>query len=259
MYDNIAEVDLYSPDGLTRIPRPIKVKYKSKRNPARLFVDKVYCIRDSTDNVRLEKLLDYMGIDVKYIKKAHPGSYSIRPEHESTWYTHYKIWGDIVTNKYRMVLILGDEIDISLNIREVLDPIVEKLYPKDTNAIPDWDVFYAGHCSVVENSGEIVYRGLEKLRYGATPKCLHGYMVNYEGANKLLDKFVKMQDIPLDLAILRDAKFNATDPLKLLSLNPAHITKRPDVYHPKIAYDGIYPPAPDSALNFIGLGKKGKY
>lgn len=110
------------------------------------------------------------------------------------WFSHYRLWKHIVHHKYSNVLILEDDAYPSKHFLSTFS----RHFP---NVPPKWDFLFLGcygSADYPQLFNAIVFQGINKpvFRHGQRvhginiprfPLALHGYMLSYKGAKKLLD------------------------------------------------------------------------
>ncbi|KAJ1914999.1 hypothetical protein H4219_004543 [Mycoemilia scoparia] len=239
-----------------------------------LYVDHIYCItakdkQDRRDNMNNQfELLgiraEYvMGVDWKNDESAkdilkHTKPY-LRDEQNACWVSHLRLWKDIVAKGYKTALILEDDIDFSMNIKETMKTSLEILNRR-TRATANhedhdfgWDIFYPGHCSDFEKYQDSVDPSFKDLRYGIMPFCTHGYVVNIKSAALLVDLMSIPLERALDLHMVFHSAFSTEKGvLRMFSIEPSQINQRRDLYKndPGIRNIHFLSP-PNSTLDYI--------
>ncbi|RHZ62860.1 hypothetical protein Glove_334g37 [Diversispora epigaea] len=194
-----------------------------------LGFDHIYCINLPFRSDRREKInviakfhnldIDFVeAINFKDTKTLKHYSASLAPQHKACYASHYKTYELVVSNNYQSALILEDDVDFEINIKDFLNEI-QPFLPND------WEMYYLGNCAW-DTSNTIYYNGNEFgsdliLSKSFRPACSHAYAVSLKGAQKLLEKLVNISE-PVDVALI---DLMLEDKIFSLSLSPSIINQ----------------------------------
>ncbi|CAG8568775.1 10152_t:CDS:1, partial [Diversispora eburnea] len=175
-----------------------------------LGFDHIYCINlpsRSDRRGKIDIIAKFHDLDIDFVKAISSKdtetldrylTYGVAPQHKACYVSHYKTYELIVSNNYQSALILEDDVDFEVNIKDFLNEI-QPFLPIN------WDMFYLGNCAW-DTSNTIYYNG---KNYGSDlllsksnrPACSHAYAVSLRGARKLLENLVNITK-PVDVALI---------------------------------------------------------
>ncbi|KAJ1916169.1 hypothetical protein H4219_003932 [Mycoemilia scoparia] len=216
----------------------------------KLYTDNIYVVSMPKDMLRrghAQSLFDTLGLDVQYVRgvdlykdymavKAPGGlEHNMIAGVGGDWMAHREIWRDFLAKGYETALVLEDDVDMNMDIREQikkglsvlgisnstlsekpgLPPSPKDATKRDVNkdataadadngklsskkAAVDWDVFYVGHCGTEQESTTPVDPSFKPLIKVKSARCTFGYLINKRGVEKLLDYFGNDCYGPLD-------------------------------------------------------------
>ncbi|KAJ2846454.1 hypothetical protein J3B02_004405 [Coemansia erecta] len=150
--------------------------------------------------------------------------YLINGTHLACYLSHLSAYRHIVAENIETALVLEDDVDMELDVKNRHAAIMSQLYRRYG---ADWDMLFVGHCTsdanepglvqpyTRETDGQLVVGPEEKKKYLARnvtlydaeyPMCLHAYAVTWECARRLavvMEERLRTvgQDIDLVLAI----------------------------------------------------------
>ncbi|KAJ1823595.1 hypothetical protein LPJ56_002956 [Coemansia sp. RSA 2599] len=181
----------------------------------------------------MDALASYHGLKFDYSQTYSQGEadalavengYLINGTHLACYLSHLRAYRRIVEENIQTALILEDDVDMELDLKDRHAAIISQLYRQYG---VDWDMLFVGHCTsdanepglvrphTRESDGRLVVGSNERNRYLARnltlyeaeyPMCLHAYAVSRECARRLavvLEERLRTvgQDIDLVLAI----------------------------------------------------------
>ncbi|RHZ82882.1 hypothetical protein Glove_103g141 [Diversispora epigaea] len=191
----------------------------------------IYCINlpfRSDRQEKITKIAKFHNLDIDFIDainfedektlKNYLSDPIVSPRHKACYASHYRTYELVVSNNYQSALILEDDIDFEVDIKDFLN-IVQPFLPDD------WEMFYLGNCGV-DTSNTIYYHGKVYgtdfvLAKSFSPACTHAYAVSLRGAQNLLKILVNISK-PVDLALI---DLIHTDKIFSLSLLPSIISQ----------------------------------
>ncbi|CAH1972786.1 unnamed protein product [Acanthoscelides obtectus] len=188
-----------------------------------LVFDKIYMINLKRRHERRKRMLtcfDELGLEVDLVdavdgqalNESFLGKILFLPGFEDPYHkrpmklgeigcflSHYNIWRDVVHNKYSSVLILEDDIRFEPFFRTRVKALMNEV-----NKMPSWDLVYYGR-KILQDDEKWV-DGTNYLVEAGYSYWTLGYVLNYNGANKLLDADPLSRLVPVDeyLPILFD-------------------------------------------------------
>lgn len=202
-----------------RIPFISKSVQPWQPEATKLGVDKIYLInlkRRSERLIRMQKIFDILGVEYSLLEatdgqKLEELPADLKNHHILDGYldpitkrpmkngeigcflSHYRIWQDVVKNKYQKVIVFEDDLRFShdglTRVREVL---------QDLEASgKEWDLIYFGR-KKQSDSEELwipLHRHLSSVEYSYWTL---GYMLSLNGAEKLLAPNPLMKMVPVD-------------------------------------------------------------
>ncbi|KAJ2077301.1 hypothetical protein H4R24_005212 [Coemansia sp. RSA 988] len=120
--------------------------------------------------------------------------YLINGTHLACYLSHLQIYQRMVTEGIETALVLEDDVDMEMDIKERHGQIMKQVYSKYGK---DWDMLYLGHCTIDAN--EPPTDGMNSLTmrtaYGQRgvqlyeakyPMCLHAYALTRDFAQRLV-------------------------------------------------------------------------
>jgi len=151
---------------------------------------------------RIEKVLNQLNLKYKFISAIDANSSEVDTYYQringlvhkaaiACWLSHLKAYQTIVDNRLQSALILEDDVDMEMDIREQLKNIMQYL-PKS------WEMLYIGHCSR-EDFGEPYNH--PNLYVSTRPSCTHAYAVSFNGARVLLRELSNIKG-PIDVMLV---------------------------------------------------------
>ncbi|CAG8536361.1 10398_t:CDS:1, partial [Diversispora eburnea] len=169
----------------------------------------IYCINLPSRSDRKEKVISiakFHNLDIDFIdavdfqdeKILEHYLADIGPRHKACYASHYKTFELIVSNNYQSALILEDDVDFEVDIKDFLN-VIQPFLPND------WDMFYLGNCywdtsNIIYYEGKVYGYNLV-LSKSVSPGCSHAYAVSLKGAQKLLEMLVNITK-PFDIALI---------------------------------------------------------
>jgi len=104
--------------------------------------------------------------------------------------SHVTLWKMLLESDEDMFLIFEDDVDINENINDIENKINKTLNSMSTF---DWNIIYLGFFDTttinMSQNPEIYFRKPKNMVYGT-----HAYLINKEGARKLLEKAIPIVD-----------------------------------------------------------------
>ncbi|CAG8437511.1 7139_t:CDS:2, partial [Diversispora eburnea] len=189
----------------------------------------IYCINLPSRSDRREKvttIAKYHNLDIDFIEAINKDDAKtlkhylsdLAPPHKTCYASHYKTYELVVSNNYQSALILEDDVDFEVNIKDFLNA-VQPFLPNN------WEMFYLGNCAW-DTSDIIYYNGADHgsdliLSKSLRPACSHAYAVSLRGAKKLLEILVNVSK-PVDVALI---DLMLADKIFSLSLSPSIINQ----------------------------------
>ncbi|KAJ2835278.1 hypothetical protein FBU31_001666 [Coemansia sp. 'formosensis'] len=153
--------------------------------------------------------------------------YLINGTHLACYLSHLHAYKRMVAENIETALILEDDVDMELDIRERLAPIMARVHEKYGG---DWDMLFVGHCTFDANEpGDLPYwgppgRGPE-LYVAEYPMCMHAYAVTRECARRLavvLEERLKTVGHDIDLVLAIGVQFGMST---VLGVSPPPIVQ----------------------------------
>ncbi|CUA77768.1 hypothetical protein RSOLAG22IIIB_06775 [Rhizoctonia solani] len=142
------------------------------------------------------------------------------------WYSHICVIREIASETIQAgtsdtgVLILEDDIDMEIDIRQRIGRLWEALPP-------DWDILFLGHCWSAEDTYPAL-RSHDQLHPSHSPKCTHAYALSRKGARRLV-QLLRDPSVaygrPLDAAFLDLIQSNL---LNAYSVHPSIVIQTKD-------------------------------
>ncbi|CAG8503153.1 5056_t:CDS:2, partial [Diversispora eburnea] len=191
--------------------------------------DHIYCINLPSRSDRREKIgliAEYHNLDIEFVEAINKDDAKtlkhylsdLAPPHKACYASHYKTYELVVSNNYESALILEDDVDFEVNIKDFLNET--RLFLPN-----DWEMFYLGNCAW-DTSDIIYYNGADYgsdliLSKSLRPACSHAYAVSLRGAKKLLEILVNVSE-PVDVALI---DLMLADKIFSLSLFPSIINQ----------------------------------
>ncbi|KAJ1891029.1 hypothetical protein LPJ66_007153 [Kickxella alabastrina] len=156
--------------------------------------------------------------------------------------THMNVINDIVRLEFGSALVLGDRIDMEVDIKQYMQGIVAEL-PLS------WEILYLGHCSEPETHRPTLLH--DKLFVAYQPRCAFAYAVSRQGAirlKRILDNMWPYPQFAFDQQLAELVR-----PLYL----EAYVVEPPLVAESGSAAEGHTPSAQIRRLGRSTLGKMG--
>jgi collagen beta-1,O-galactosyltransferase len=97
--------------------------------------------------------------------------------------SHYKVWKDVVQNKYGRVIVLEDDVRFTENSTSILKKVVEDLAKTQL----DWDYIYLGRKKISAHGDEFFVAGHRHLSTIGYSYWTLAYALSYTGASKLIN------------------------------------------------------------------------
>eukprot|EP01024_Parvocaulis_polyphysoides_P064038 TRINITY_DN7427_c0_g4_i1.p1 TRINITY_DN7427_c0_g4~~TRINITY_DN7427_c0_g4_i1.p1 ORF type:complete len:489 (-),score=84.60 TRINITY_DN7427_c0_g4_i1:519-1841(-) len=107
--------------------------------------------------------------------------------------SHFRVFEDVIYNKYSSVLILEDDVDFSAEIGKIALEINKQIQK-------NWDFIFFGHCQ--EATHENYQNNQQFIQKADFPKCMHAYaMHGYEIAKKMMKDLDREKNVDFGEAI----------------------------------------------------------
>ncbi|VDN59376.1 unnamed protein product [Dracunculus medinensis] len=255
--------------------------------PSLFGVDKIYLINLERRSERLQKMkeiLKLLGIEYT-IWKATDGSnllsedlyknISFLPGYEDPYYkrpmktgevgfyfigcflSHYRIWRDIIENSLKRVIVFEDDLRFLTNATDQLTEVLEDL----DNSKMYWNFIYLGR-KRLENTDEYWVPGHRHLSTVGYSYWTLGYLLNFDGAKKLLNGRPLQRLLPVDeyIPIMFDKHPNETWKNTFPIRNLAAYTMYPTIVVPEryTNEEGYISDTEASEIEIIGFVNSGK-
>ncbi|KAI8321668.1 hypothetical protein GQ54DRAFT_175715 [Martensiomyces pterosporus] len=196
----------------TMVDEPALQLTEPSRNYMHAFTDHIYCLNERNKlgrKGRMTELFKYLHLDVEMFSTKRV--------------SHLDAWRDMINRGYESALIVEDDVDFELDAILVISKALDTLSATTTN----WDILYAGHCSMDEGQGK-AKGGNERVRRSTRPFCTSGYILSRRGAQKLFSYFIKKEpSTSLDVSMVALVKRKL---IKSFSLYPPVVFQRRDLY-----------------------------
>jgi GR25 family glycosyltransferase involved in LPS biosynthesis len=211
--------------------QPLDGTHKSLniKGSTRLGFDHIYLLnlpRRTDRREAMEKLLAFFDLEVEIVSAVEVKSDevtllrtvykdSIGPGEFAVWWSHLKIWADIVQNSYKTALILEDDLDIDINIEKHINGF----------KLPEnWEMLYLGHCSWEGEGEQPIFDSQSpfKIYHSYIPACTHAYAVTQSGAKHLIELLFSDPNDTIDSRIVKAVQAGK---IKSYSVEPPIIIK----------------------------------
>ncbi|CAG8955365.1 hypothetical protein HYFRA_00011349 [Hymenoscyphus fraxineus] len=227
---------------------------------------------------------EYTGLDIEIPKQTHPTPELVeafqkipsdtgkQPSNGSAyaWLAHLDLLKYVITNNLETTLIVEDDVDWDLNIKEqmrlISDNIRRFTEVNSTDSSPyghSWDILWIGHCGerTETDTHRIEYddsavlpakvytgwsnkymfnidAGRRAIQEGVNPVCTFGYAVTLKGAEKVLHYAGKGGNEAFDIRLLQGCQAKDLD---CLVVNPEvmhHYTPSKELGYASSVYEG---------------------
>lgn len=142
--------------------------------------------------------------------------------------SHRAVWADVIKNKHKRAIILEDDVLLHDNFKKNLATILKNI-PKNMDLVfLDFGIKKLSFRFLLDSIFNIDSRYFYKIKYSKVLWGTQAYLVNYNGAKKLLGR-TSFIDRPIDLVIAHDPCINyCVSKVKLISIRediPSEIDK----------------------------------
>jgi GR25 family glycosyltransferase involved in LPS biosynthesis len=176
---------------------------------------KVYLINRKSRVDRLLTVVEILGIvdiDFEVVDAVDINSHEIieaakvnnlRAGETACYASHMAVLRKALIEKFPSILVLEDDIDMDLGVKEQFFEIIQGL--DDRKDIP-WDLLFFGHC--LEARGVFVMKTTNfELLQSVHPSCTHAYAITLNGIQKMLYNYQDYINSPEKLQIPIDYMF----------------------------------------------------